>query len=473
MMFYGHNITCLVLRYYMFKIKVCNCYNDESMKKLILVNPLGRKSGFLLSKITRFQPLGLGYVAACTPSDWQVKILDENIEPCSFEDADLVGITAFTSSINRAYEIAETYRQRGTKVVMGGIHVSMLPDEALKYVDSVVIGEAEGVWDRVIKDWEDNRLQPKYTNTRIDLGNNHIRPRRDLFHPDYFWQSVQTSRGCPFNCSFCSVTNYLGPEYRQRTYENVLDELKDIKGKYITFVDDNLIGHNTQSKTRAKKLFQGMVDLKLSKKWWMQASINTADDDELIRLAAKAGCLFVFIGFETIEKRSLKAMKKGINLKTGVNNYKTVVKAFHRHGIGVLGAFILGNDYESDAYYRELANFMVHSGIDVFQTTFLTPLPGTDLMRQLEHEGRLVHKDFPHDWDKYRLSYVVHQPTGVDADTIYRGTNYIKDHLYSFPWYYYRLAKSFLSVRKPVTCLTVRKLNESYKRAWHGAQYKN
>src|SRR5208282_5906438 len=146
------------------------------------------------------------------------------------------------------------------------------------------------------------------------------------------------SRGCPFNCSFCSVTKHMGREHRQRTHEDVLAELKDIKNKYITFVDDNLIGHTPESKSRAKKLFQGMIDSNLSKKWWMQASINSADDDNLIRLAAKAGCLFAFIGFETIEKRALKDMNKGINLKTGVENYKTVVKAFHKHGIGVLGA---------------------------------------------------------------------------------------------------------------------------------------
>ena len=201
------------------------------MKKLLLINPVGRRSGYLLSKYSTFQPLSLSYIAAVTPSHWEVKIIDENIDEFQFEEADLVGITGFTSSINRAYQIARTYREKKIKVIMGGIHSSMLPEEALQYADTVVTGEGEGIWKQVIEDFENNLLLPRYNGPRIDLSQTQITPRRDLLHPNYFWNSVQTSRGCPFNCNFCSVSRYLGTEYRQRKATDVLNELEEIKGR--------------------------------------------------------------------------------------------------------------------------------------------------------------------------------------------------------------------------------------------------
>jgi radical SAM superfamily enzyme YgiQ (UPF0313 family) len=432
---------------------------------------VGRRSGYLLSKFSTFQPLNLAYVAAVTPSNWDVKILDENFNKFDFEEADLVGITAFTSNINRAYEIAQIYRKQRIKVVIGGIHASMLPNEVLQYADSVVIGEAEGIWQKVIRDVEENKLSPKYIGPQIDLTRFSITPRRDLLHPGYLWDSVQTSRGCPFNCYFCSVSRYLGKEYRQRTAKDVLDELEKIKGKYVMFLDDNLIGYSSENKHRAMELFEGMIQQRLGKKWWLQTSINAANDEQVVKLAAQAGCMFVFIGFETISKEMLKEMKKGINLKIGVENYKKVVDTFHKYGIGVLGAFIIGNDYESPAYYQELADFLVHSGIDIVQLTILTPLPGTQLMEQLQKGNRLVYQNFPQDWDKYRFSYMVHQPKGVDIDTIYLGNNYIKDRIFTFPVYWYRLIKSLINLKNMTNYLAVFKANQAYKKGWLSSHY--
>ena len=172
---------------------------------------MGRRSGMLLSKFSTLPPLNLAYIAAVTPTNWEVKIKDENFTPFEFEEADLVGITAFTSNINRAYELAEIYREKKIKVIFGGIHASMLPEEVLQHGDSVVVGEVEGIWEKVIRDFENNALQPKYKGPQVDLSQSKILPRRDLIHPDYLWNSIQTSRGCPFSCYFCSVSNYLGP----------------------------------------------------------------------------------------------------------------------------------------------------------------------------------------------------------------------------------------------------------------------
>lgn len=441
------------------------------MKRLLLINPVGHRSGYLLSRFSTFSPLSLAYVAAVTPSHWDVKILDENFEPFQFEEADLVGITAFTSNINRAYEIARIYKERKTKVVMGGIHASMLPDEALQYAEAVVVGEVEGVWESVIRDFEKNTLSRKYIGPRIDLSQFKIRPRRDLLHPNYMWQSVQTSRGCPFNCHFCSVSKYLGKHYRQRKAEDVLEELKTLDGDYLLFSDDNLMGHTRESKSRARHLFEGMIQLKRPKKWIMQTSINAADDEHLVKLAAEAGCMYVFIGFETIDRGMLKEMKKGVNIKVGVENYKKVVDTFHNYGIGILGAFIIGNDHESPAYYGELADFLVHSGIDIVQITVLTPLPGTQLMEQLQKEGRLIYQDFPRDWEKYRFSHVVHRPLGQEAEIIYIGNNHIKNRIYSFPTYQYRTMKSLYKLRNLTNFFASFRTNQAYKRGWKNSHY--
>ena len=441
------------------------------MKKLLLINPVGRRSGYLLSRSSTIQPLGLAYVAAATPSNWEVRVADENFEILAFEEADLVGITAFTSSINRAYEIAQIYRKRKTKVIMGGIHVSMLSDEALQHADAVVIGEVEGIWKRVISDFDNNRLAQKYVGPRIDLARFKLTPRRDLLHPSYLWQSVQTSRGCPFNCNFCSVSKYMGREYRQRKPKDVLDELEEIKGKFVAFLDDNLIGYSTESKSRAMELFRGMCQRGLNKKWWMETSMNAADDEELVELAAKAGCITAFIGFEAIGNNILKNMGKRVNLKLGVNHYKTVVDTFHKYGIGVLGAFIIGNDFESPDYYKELADFLVHSNIDSVQISILTPLPGTSLMEQLEEESRLLYRDFPEDWDRFRFSYVVHKPKGLEAETIYIGDNYIKNRLYSFPIYPSRILKSLWSLKQPISFYANYKFNKALKKSWQNSHY--
>lgn len=441
------------------------------MKKLLLINPVGNRSGFLLSRISTFQPLGLAYIAAVTPSNWEIIIIDENFEPFEFENADLVGITAFTSNINRAYEIAGMYRVRNTKVILGGIHVSMLPDEALQYADAVVLGEAEGIWGQVIADFENDCLLQKYIGPQIRLDEFKITPRRDLLHHGYLWHSVQTSRGCPFDCHFCSVSRYMGKAYRQRSAQNVLNELEGIDGKYITFVDDNLIGHNSESKARAIELFQGMVQRRLQKKWWMQTSINAGTDEQVIKLAAQAGCMFVFIGFETIDEDSLKEMKKGINLKIGVEQYKKIVDSFHKYGIAVIGAFIIGNDHESPNYYKTLAKFLIRSSLDIVQISILTPLPGTHLMDRVQKEGLIVFRDFPQDWDKYRFSYMVHRAQGISADSVYIGNNFIKRHIYSFPIYQYRLLKSLYNLRSINNYFIVHKMNQAFKKSWENAHY--
>lgn len=441
------------------------------MKKLLLINPVGRKSGYMLSPFTMFPPLGLAYVAAATPRDWDVRILDENFDEFQFEPADLVGITAFTSNVNKAYAIARVYRERNIKVVLGGIHASMAPDEAMEHADAIVVGEAEDIWPKVLQDFDNNQLSPRYDGSRTNLGSFRLQPRRDLIHPGYMWDSIQTSRGCPFNCNFCSVSRYLGKTYRKRQASDVLEELRGLKKKWVMFLDDNLIGYSKEDRRISAEIFQGMIEGNLNKKWLMQTSINAIEDESIVELAGKAGCILAFIGFETMDETKLKDMKKGINLKIGVEQYKRVASIFHKHGIGVIGSFIIGNSYESSEYYKQLSKFMFRSGIDSFQVSILTPLPGTALMEQFEQEDRIMYKNFPEDWDKYRMSYLVYRPDETSAETIYAGDNYIKNRLYTFPRFQMRLLKSFLSLKGRYPFYSLYMMNKALKKSWMNSHY--
>jgi len=253
--------------------------------------------------------------------------------------------------------------------------------------------------------------------------------------------------------------------------DNILKELNTLNGHYITFLDDNLVGYGKDAYQHTKELFRGMIERKLNKKWCMQSSMNIIDDEEIIKLAAEAGCIFVFIGFESIATDSLSNFHKGVNIKVGVRNYKNVTRVFHKYGIGVLGAFIIGADYETSEYYKKMANFFVESGIDIFQISLLTPIPGTNLIEQLKEENRLLFTNYPSDWDKYRFSYIVHKVKGTTPELIYTASNYIKKKIYSFPNYQLRLFKSLLNTRQLDNWFAIYKINEGYKKAWKNSHY--
>ena len=316
--------------------------------KLLLINPTNLiiEGDFEFNRQVVFEPLGLEIVAAYTPENWEIEILDENFENVVFKKADLVGLTAFTSNAPRAYEIAAMFRDKGITTVMGGIHASMLPEEAEKYVDSLVIGEAESVWPRVIKDFESKKLKRRYIGQLQEMETEKF-PRRDLIKPRYLHASIQTTRGCPMDCDFCSVSAFNGRKYRLRPVDNILDEIEQISNQSIFFVDDNIIGHNKITQEHAMELFKGMIERKLDKYWYSQASMNVADNPELLKLAAKSGCKMLLLGIETEKPEDLENMNKKLNLKIGVKNYSSIFRRIHRNGIAILGAFIFGMDSDT------------------------------------------------------------------------------------------------------------------------------
>jgi radical SAM superfamily enzyme YgiQ (UPF0313 family) len=382
----------------------------KKTRRILLINPVNpHRKGFTLRNESRQAPLGLGMVAAATPAHWSIKIWDENFRPFQYRDADLVGITAFTSTCNRAYEIAAMYRRQGIPVVMGGIHASTLPDEALQFVDSVVVGEAEKVWPMLLNDFENNSLKPLYRGGFCQLSEI-PRPRHDLFHPGYYFASIQTSRGCPMNCDFCSVPAFNGFQYRFRDTEAILDEIAGVRQNLLYFVDDNITGYNEASRQHAMQLFEGMIGRGFKKEWFAQASLNIVQHPDILKAAAQSGCRLLLIGIESESEEGLKSSNKMINLKMGVSKYREAFRTIHKHGIGILGAFIFGLDSDTPADIAKRNRYILRSPVDVVQASVLTPLPGTRLFDKINAEKRLLRTNFPDDWKRYHFVEVVHRP---------------------------------------------------------------
>ena len=409
--------------------------DPKNMKNriLVLVNPVNPvRTGLAVYKSSRYPPIGLGIVAALTPEQWDIVLLDENWKPFTYQDASLVGITAFTPSANRAYEIAAMYHEKGIPVVMGGIHASIRTDEALRFVDAVVIGEAETVWAQVVADFEAGQLKQIYQGEWIDLKQVPW-PRRDLFHPEYRLTSVQTSRGCPMDCEFCSVTSFNGHRYRRRPPEEVLAELATIPQKMFMFVDDNIIGYGKESREQALAIFKGMVERRLHKWWFCQASLNFADDEEVLQWAGRAGCKMVFLGLEAEAADALTEVNKRLNLQHGVDSYAEAFRRIHRAGIAVLGAFIFGMDGDTSAKLRQRGKYMIRSSIDAMQASVITPLPGTRLFERYQKEGRLLYTEFPKDWDHYDFTEVIHRPGSMEPKALAVEMDVLNDHMYAWP----------------------------------------
>ena len=355
-------------------------------------------------------PLNLCMIAAYTPDDIEVSITDECVNSLDFDKTvDLVGITCLTATSARAYEIADAFRERGVKVVMGGIHVSSLPDEALQHCDSLVIGEAEGIWDQVVQDFRCGRLTRRYRNGNfVDLRGLPL-PRRDLLNPgDYVTiNTVQTTRGCPFNCSFCSVKLFNGGTYRFRPIEDVVEEIKSLPSRNVFFVDDTIL---TQ-KERTKELIKTLIPLKI--RWGSQSTILIAQDDELLEMAAESGCLGFAIGFESFWPNTLDEMGKSFNKP---EHFHKLIKKIKSYGMIVWGSFVLGFDRDDEESIQFTIEMARNSKLDFACFNFLTPLPGTEVYHQLVREERLTDSN----WGDYNMANLVFKPRKMSGKALER-----------------------------------------------------
>ncbi len=427
-------------------------------------NPLVSLSNVKESRWNRFRiwkPLGLLVLAGLTPPEWEITVIDENLrrpDYAAMPRPDLVGITAFTSQASRAYEVAGEFRALGVPVVMGGIHATMCTEEALCHADSVVTGEAESVWAAVLEDARQGQLKTIYHGSHVDLAA--VPPaRHDLLPEGYAFGSIQTTRGCPLSCSFCSVSAFNGTRYRHRPIASVIEELKAIREKWVLVVDDNLIGVTASHVARAKDLFRAMIEADLGKNWICQVTINMADDEELLDLAVRAGCQGVFIGFESTSAAGLAEVGKKFNLLKG-RNFRQSVRQIQKHNILVVGSFIMGLDADEPGIGREIARTAGSYGVDILNAMFLTPLPGTRLWEQMKSQDRILANDFPEDWRYYTLGYPTAYYKNFSWSAIVEEMKSCDRRFYSRWRVLRRVVKGFLRRRRPILSLVT---NMSYR----------
>ena len=428
--------------------------------RLYLINPSNPLVSIVNVKESRWnryrvwKPLSLMVLAGLTPPEWEISLVDENLGAPDYpamHRPDLVGITAFTSQANRAYEVATYFRRLGVPVVMGGIHATMCLEEVKERVDSVATGEAEGVWPQILEDARHGRLKRRYDGGLAEMKDIPL-ARHDLLAKGYAFGAIQTTRGCPLNCSFCSVTAFNGAHYRHRPIPDVVREFQLIPEKHVLVVDDNLIGTRPQHIAHAKELFRAMTQANLGKEWVAQATINFADDEELLTLAAKAGCRGVFIGFETPSPEALLKLGKKFNLLNG-RDIRASVRRIQRHRMLVAGSFIMGLDIDEPGIGKRIADVASQYGVDNLNALFLTPLPGTRLWDQMKSEGRIALARFPEDWKYYTLTFPVARYKHLSLGGIIEEMIFCNRQFYSMPRILRRVWGSLWQHRSPLISL--------------------
>jgi len=398
------------------------------MKKpvLLLIYPAPDKDrlGSRRRRFTSLPKLNLYLLASYADKLFDVRIIDETIEDIDFNiKADLVAITVLTLVAARAYEIASEFSKRGAKTVMGGFHIRFCPDEAAEHADALVIGEAEGVWEQLLDDFLAGRMKKIY---KRDTPHNLVglrKPRLDLVKRKHFSipNLMETARGCPNKCAYCSVTLFWGNRFRFRPIEDVIDEIRSMPPGDIMFVDDNIIG----SPQRAKELFAAMIPLK--RRWYSQADLKLAKDPELLELCARSGCKWLFIGIESINTQNIREVGKArVNR---VDEYQSSIKTIQDAGINVLGSFIFGLDHDDKTVFDNTVQFCEEVRLAAANFYILVPVPSTELFYKMEREGRILDRN----WSHYDGNHVVFQPKLMTPDELLEG--YLKAYrtLYSIP----------------------------------------
>lgn len=397
--------------------------------KLELITPESEPSRRLRKwRLIRFPQLTMPLIAALTPKDVKIRHTDEIVEEIDFDrEADLVAITCNTPAANHVYRMADEFRRRGRRVVLGGPHVTVLPDEALAHADAIVIGEAENVWAMVVEGFRQGRWQKIYRGGPADLKRL-PHARRDLIVGRAYGRGViAATRGCPNRCHYCSVGNMYGHGQRRRPAEEVAGEIAAMAGKALIFWDDNM----TADRNYALELFRTITPYR---KWWTtQTTISVAFDEELLEAAAGSGCKAFFIGLESISQESLDVQGKSFNR---VALYERAVKNLHRHGIAVQAGTMFGLDGDDEKVFERTLKYYRDIGIDSATVSIVVPMPGTPLFARLMHEGRILTTN----WDKYNGKVdAVFRPSKMSLQHLEQGTAWFANQFYSIPSIFDRL----------------------------------
>jgi radical SAM superfamily enzyme YgiQ (UPF0313 family) len=402
--------------------------------KIQLLSPAGeihRSKTGIFKRSLRYAPLTLTTLAALVPEDLdaEITIQDEGVEPLNLNfSADLVGITAITGTALRAYQVADELRSRGLTVVLGGVHPTLLPDEAAEHADAIVTGYAERAWVELLRDFASGKLRRRYSYpTSRQLTGVPI-ARRDLLKKKRYAtvNSIEATRGCPHKCEFCVVPTAWHGIYAHRPVDEVIAELKTFEGRHALFIDLSPV----EDVEYAKALYRAMIPLKI--RWVGLATTRLAEDLELLALAAKSGCKGVLIGFESVSQDSLNRIQKQFH---AADRYGDCVRRLHDHGIGIQACFVYGFDDEDESIFERTVEFVDRTKIDLPRYAVATPFPGTPLYRRLEREGRLLHRD----WSLYDVEHVVFEPRRMSAERLQEGLQWSWEQSYGWRSLLYRL----------------------------------
>jgi radical SAM superfamily enzyme YgiQ (UPF0313 family) len=440
--------------------------------RIALVNPITRRSQGYHTIGSIIPQLGLQVLAGRVPDGHSVDLIDEVFGP-EYTDTkltrdryDLVGITSYSSGATRAYEIAAACRRQGIPTIMGGPHASACPDEAQPYFDSIAIGECDEIWPQIVRDAAAGKLEPRYHGRLSDLEETGFgRAVQDLqpVNGRYDVSAIQTARGCPVGCEFCSVTKFNGPEIRRRRIADIVDEWNATPRKFIFVVDDNFFGVGSRHAESAKELLRALIQHGKKRLWFSQTTINMGEDAEGLRLAYQAGCRGMLIGFETFNAESLKEYSKGINRKN-LSRYQELVSGFHRAGIAIFGGFIIGSDHDTPETVADTALAAVKLGVDIIQITNLTPLPDTKMFERYRDEGRLLATNYPEDWERYTFTETVYRPKNMTARELDEAIYELRHAAAKENWVIKRAIRTLIRTRSLTTASFVLGMNRGWKR---------
>ncbi len=402
--------------------------------RIALISPKGplyRHRGGIFGKSLRYKPLTLPTLASLVPAeiDAEIVCIDEGIQDVDTDlDVDLVGITVITGTAVRAYELAKTFRAQGVTVVLGGPHVTLVPDDAQPHADSIVVGYAEDEWPRLLRDYVAGSLAPRYVQSpAMSLANRPLPNRHVLPNSKYLTSNVfEATRGCVHNCDFCVVPAAWGRRPLQKPVELVMEDLRRQRAKHAIFIDLNLIAH----KEYAAQLFEAMIPLKIQ--WFGLATTLLGDDLPLLDLAARSGCRGLLMGLESISATNLRNSHKAFN---SPESYAELVARLHERRIALQGCFVFGLDDDTPDVFLKTAKFAVQAKIDLPRFAIVTPFPGTALYQRLDSEGRILTKN----WEKYDGQHAVFQPARMSVDELVQGTERAWKYSYSYRHMWARL----------------------------------